>query len=951
MRYPVVDDFAIALAGSFYDLTLGKGQPVSRALGLSLSQSKVVPRTPTPGAPALSIGTPALFGARAAELTVVPPAATQHQLLSVEGQRLAGFPGQPERFVGRVSAMTRAATALAPRSGRSGVLFHGMAGAGKTTCAVELAYTHQESFPRGMAWFTAPPLGQDISTALTDFALSLERQLGVKLAHLVANADTLQRALPGLTQLLEDNRLLIVVDNIESLLTEQGMWRDERWGLLITAMTTHRGLSRLVLTSRTPIAELDTSVVVEAVHGLSLRESVLLARELPNLAALIDARSLPAGMNAEQARELAARVLSVVQGHPKLIELADGQATDPARLRERLEEADRTWLDRGTHLEPFLAGDDPAPTDAAYLAVLQGWTRSAAATLAPDAVLLLQMLCCTEDDDRIPPVLAAIWTDVWRRLHQQGDPPDVSPLLAQLAARALLAPTARPDIGDVTGWRIHPSIADTIRTATDPTITTAVETELGDSWLAALAYARQVEQTGEMGWLVLRTARSAVPYLLRQHRWAELDHAAEALLQRDLDTATAAALRPMLDTAVAAQHDDAALALNLGRTHARTLIRLDPQQGATRLHNLLHTATTTEHWVPARNLTNDLINYYLGRGRLRDALDLADTMPDYARRAGHGPWAEIEDQGRRLQILRLLGESEQVLQQVRVLREQMTTLPYPPDPTDITINTWNVRETLLEIGMFAARDLQDWQQALDLNAAIQASERARGASAHEQARTRFNDYGPLMRTGQFTQARDLLIGCRAVFEDINNIGMLGRTLGALADVESNLDHMSRAMELETDALRYMYLTGDPEDIATGHNNLAEYLRGDHDPRQVWAHLLAAAIIFYHTSSGTFSISLRNLARRLATSSDTQPTTVADVCGLVERIDGVHFAELVAQLPQRAPDPQTAMNDVLRLASQIAADADDDSDTGVEVVAVKDVLAQLATPPADPAEEA
>ncbi len=36
MRFPVVDDFAIALAGSFYDLVLGKGQPVARALALTL---------------------------------------------------------------------------------------------------------------------------------------------------------------------------------------------------------------------------------------------------------------------------------------------------------------------------------------------------------------------------------------------------------------------------------------------------------------------------------------------------------------------------------------------------------------------------------------------------------------------------------------------------------------------------------------------------------------------------------------------------------------------------------------------------------------------------------------------------------------------------------------------------------------------------------------------------
>ena len=37
MRYPVVDDFAIALAGSFYNLVLGKGQPVARALALTLA--------------------------------------------------------------------------------------------------------------------------------------------------------------------------------------------------------------------------------------------------------------------------------------------------------------------------------------------------------------------------------------------------------------------------------------------------------------------------------------------------------------------------------------------------------------------------------------------------------------------------------------------------------------------------------------------------------------------------------------------------------------------------------------------------------------------------------------------------------------------------------------------------------------------------------------------------
>jgi hypothetical protein len=923
MRYPVVDDFAIALARSFYDLTLGKGQPVGRALGLSLSQPRVAPPVPTPGAPALSIGTPALFGSRAAGLTLVPPAAVGRPLLSVEGQRLAGFPQQPHRFVGRVGPMTRAATVLAPRSGRPGVLFHGMAGAGKTTCAVELAYTHQESFPGGMAWHTAPPQGHDLTTALTDFALALEHQLGIELVHLTADTATLQRALPGLTELLEHNRLLIVLDNIESLLTEDGRWRDERWGLLIEAMTRHRGLSRLVLTSRTMVDGLADSVLVEAVHALSLPESVLLARELPNLAALIDAKPpLPAGLTAQEAQGLAARVLAVVQGHPKLIELADGQAADPAALAARLAQADQAWLARGARLEPFLAGADPAPTAAEYLSVLQGWTRATTTTLPPDAVLLLEFLSGAEEDDRVRPVLDANWGGVWRRLGRAGEPPELEPLLAVLVARALVAPDTDPDSGAVVGWRMHPGVAETTRAATDPVVAAAVDTELGDSWLATLGHALRGEQDGELGWLVLRAARSAAPYLLRRHRWPHLRYAAEQLLNRDESTATAAALLPMLQAAVSATHDlDHDLNLGLGRTHARALIRLQPERGAARLRELLATATTGQHWATARNLTGDLINHLRDRGQLAEALTLADTLPEHTRRAGHGPWTQLGDQVLRLQILHAQGHHQQVLQQVLALREQMVELPDPPESTDATVIPWNVRETLLHTGVFAALDLEDWQQALDLNAEIHTSKQRRGASPAEQANTRFNDYGPLLRLGRVEQARDLLIDCRAVFETSNHITRLGQTLGALAHAEVELGHLPRAIELETDALRYTYLAGDPSAIAASHNNLANSLqRASRDPRLVWAHHLAAAVIRYQTGHGALTTSLRNLAGLLGTDPDTAPGSFAEVCTLVEQTDGVHLTRLLDQLPHHAPDPHTAMTEVLRQASQAATTA-------------------------------
>ena len=58
MRYPVVDDFAIALAAKLYDLLAGKGQPLPRALGNALRDRAVIADPPTVGCPALSVGDP-----------------------------------------------------------------------------------------------------------------------------------------------------------------------------------------------------------------------------------------------------------------------------------------------------------------------------------------------------------------------------------------------------------------------------------------------------------------------------------------------------------------------------------------------------------------------------------------------------------------------------------------------------------------------------------------------------------------------------------------------------------------------------------------------------------------------------------------------------------------------------------------------------------------------------
>jgi len=272
MRFPVSDEFAIALSGELYRLLAEKGQSLPRAVGMALRQLR------RNDYPALSVAAPAIFGETAVGLTLAsPPRRPEEDNYDTRSLKMAGFPPQPERFVGRTGVMARASAALAVESGIPGVLLHGLPGGGKTACALELAFTHEHAFDR-LVWHKAPDEGMVIDGALADFALTLERYLdGFQMAHLVADQVKLAAFLPRLTELMRQRRLLVVIDNIESLLSEGGEWRDERWGQVIDALTGHAGLGRLSVTSRrVPVGM--TGLQVEAVDALSASEGLLLAR-------------------------------------------------------------------------------------------------------------------------------------------------------------------------------------------------------------------------------------------------------------------------------------------------------------------------------------------------------------------------------------------------------------------------------------------------------------------------------------------------------------------------------------------------------------------------------------------------------------------------------------------------------------------------------------------------
>ena len=907
MRFPVVDDFAIGLAGRVYELVAGKGQPLGRAVGIALADPEVVADPPTLGCPALSVVTPALFGARAAELTLKAPDRPGTVKYDPRGVRLAGFPAQPDRFVGRTAVMARASAALAPGSKVPGVVLHGMPGGGKTACALELAYTHEHAFG-ALIWFKAPDQGLDIADALTRFALTLETSIeGLQLVHLLDDQAKLAGFLPQLTELLERNRILIIIDNIESLLTEQGSWRDPRWAPVIAALTDHEGQGRVMLTSRRLPAQLDSRVRVLAVDALSADEALLLARELPHLWALIDGQVN--GIGTGTARALAAGVLEVAQGHPKLLELAAGQAAHPQQLQNLLDTAGEAWQQAGGLPEGFFTTGETAAGGEDFLHVLAAWTAAAAKQLTPAARDLFCFLCCVEEADRIRPVLEDNWADLWHRLERDGDPPGLEANLAVIAAVGLAA--IQPETEHAfEEYAIHPGVSAAGRDLAGTDFRQAADTELAAYWAGIAKQAKDREADQRTSGMVVRAGLAAAPYLLRLGAWPQAGDMLDDALMRDSSRATAGAALPALRT-IAAAVKGTDNEFTAAGWLARALLGINPAAAAQQYQQLLATAVARKDYRAASGAASELIFFLLQTGRPAEALKLAEDKVGYTQQAGYGPWTQLGDQGRRLQVLNVMGQHEQVLAEIQELREQMATLPATSQQREV-VSPFNIREALLDTGRDAATSLGRWQEALELNAGQLASMTARGAPLTEIARARFNDYGPRLRLGHLDQAIELLMDCRQVFEDAHDIRGLGAVLSALADAEDDRGHGDVATGLERDALRYKYLANNLDSIQGGHHNLGYYLRRGGQPGMALAHHLAAALLCVVSGTAGAERSVAAAAEDLRADRDSAvPADAAELCRVVGQVPGVDLGRLLAALT----DPQTAGDALRELTAQ------------------------------------
>jgi len=351
------------------------------------------------------------------------------------------------------------------------------------------------------------------------------------------------------------------------------------------------------------------------------------------------------------------------------------------------------------------------------------------------------------------------------------------------------------------------------------------------------------------------------------------------------------------------------------------------------MRQILDAAVKTQQFRVASAITGSLINLLHSSGRLDEALALASDKVRYTRQAGLGPWTQLLDEGKRLRILSDQGHNEEVLRSVFALRDQLdSNLDVGENEAAVP---WDVRETIFDIGRSASVQMRQWHTALELNGFIRASRLQRGADALDIAKVDFNDYTPLLSLKQYDAERKLLDQCREIFQNGAHFGGVGRVLSGLAGLEDELHNRLDAQKFEARALRYLYLTKDPQACASSHFNLSNYFMRDADKvEESLAHRLAAIMIGLFCGSSmlqkgfdalnTHLVELGSAARPL------MPTSFASLRENVEAVEGVRFEALIRSLDDQQTNLDSLVHALVEKGFELVAQYQADRDCRTDV---------------------
>jgi tetratricopeptide (TPR) repeat protein len=716
-----------------------------------------------------------------------------------------------------------------------------------------------------------------------------------------------------------------LLDNLESLLTASGGWRDERWKLLVEALSGHRGLSRVVLTSRIPPVDLPPAVQIVAIHSLPLNEAALLIRELPNLRRLLDGKAPEIGLTA--GRHLLRELLRLVQGHPKLIELADRLARDPQGLAAQTSRATDSIMPGTSSLDTFFETGETSLDADAFFKSIRAWVTGIAETLSEAARSFFYFVCALEESDRESTVVFATWTDVWERLGKSAPTPEVIAIVERLVSVGFVEKQAQKDASGAEGTAftlgIHPAVADAGRADAGVAFQAIIDAAMADHWSSLIAQGLEsYGQNSAAAQQIARAGLSGSQYLSRLGKWWEAGRMVEHVYLVDDTPRTVAGLLPMMHRIVQEtagtpwEHFNecrlAHLLLFAGKMdEAESLLRKIVERPDEHVPSVVMNASWT-----------DLATLLAETGRFEEALRATKQRIKYARACG--PWELLGTKVQQLKVMSSMDNYKKVLKRAPRLVEQVNAAPAPkfrelPIVSDVVEGLFEVvsiaaarmgeiivqenaqGETRIVISdSQRARANQAWQQAIDYNAERLRSMERRGASLLHLARVRFNDYGHLLFMGRLPEARALLGQCRIVFERHSSVRDLGCLFSAFSTLERHSQNVAQARIFEETALRYKYVDNDFSEVWVSHFNLATRIfEGDGNLGQALAHRVAALLLAMASGSERAryytTVLARDIQRNGAAGRAALPASFTDLCATLKLVSGVKFEEMMSEL--------------------------------------------------------
>ncbi|MDM8536119.1 CHAT domain-containing protein [Desulfobacterales bacterium HSG17] len=893
MRYAVGDIYARRLARKFYRHLLAENHPADTALALARTELANDTGRASEQA-AADHATPLLFGRD--RLAVSAGSGKSRQLKRIfqryfQHPLLEGDLRKPEHFVGRGKELTRLIREWLPRKKPALALIQGLAGLGKTALAAEALHLWYERFDLVLAVqsreyeMTADAFYREIDTYLVQYSKEYRDTCREDdLCKIFIPKDEFKgkerfRIMrDNLINALHDERILLVIDNFEPNLFDSNACKDPEWEQLLTDLGSRLDNtgSRVLLTSRhRPNVLKDKAVVWLSLGPLPLNEANLFIQGHEALRRLWFNKDF---------KSLAIRTLEISRGHPLILQRLGTLAHEPETLSSVLDKLETKGYEQLPDLVIGPKNDAEREQERKYLEdVAVGAVDVLLERLNPDERQMLRVLTLAFE-----PVDAATLVGVWEEKFQSQAP---GPLLAALSESGLVQKQGK---GETAVYSFHELVRERCAAWMDLHTAEQGKHEAKEIWQAyGERYAgifKHLMQSGQPGSREAGTemGRRALTYIVRAEAFEKLIGFASDLVITTRN--------PQQLQAVIAELKSILEQVPEGKTRwsVRTYIAdaLDNSgqtgQSLAFYEQAVEEAESEQNWTDVGAICQNWANALGNAGRLSQARETYQRSAQAGRKAGS---PEINIIAAELEALRIdifQGQVKEALPKIEAILSKLRNwwqshkkgqnIPHAPDAAFLS----RVLISALDIASAAHQSLKNWQNCLDLDKETEETKQVLGESEHELARTKYNQYGALIRLGKLSEAQQVLEGCLQVFKKADDLTMQSKTLSGLANIWKERGDLPRAIELEQQALAVKERLDDPGTLAVSHGNLSNYLYASGKMEDSAFHRLAQMVyrIITNNKQG-LTHCLRNLAIHIKQGAQTNtPYTLANLATLL-----------------------------------------------------------------------